>query len=821
MQFVRLISLLLCFAPFIARAQSNQIIYDDAIENYWQDYSWAAVNFANTSPVHSGSDSISVVDTTSSYEALYLHHDPQSTVPYASLRFWICVPTNGGTPVQVAATRSGNAQALVLPAGLAQNAWTQVTIPLANLGVANVADFDGFWIQNITGGPLTFYVDDISLVAALPPAQVVINVNAASAIRTLDARLYGVNTDVWDNQLGTPATVSLLGAMGAEYLRFPGGSMADDYNWQTNRTGSTGYHWFSNIATFAPLASSLGAQACITVNYGSGTPEQASAFVAWCNASATNTTALGTDSMGRNWQTAGYWAAMRGASPLATDDGYNFLRIAHPAPFAFAYWEVGNENYGAWENDLHGAIGSGLSGVAYDPYTYAQSFAVFFAKMHAVDPTIHIGAPAVPGEDSYGVGTHAVANPNEGGSTHTGWTPVLLATLKTLGVTPQFLVDHIYPQEPGAETDSVLLQASSTAPSDAANLRAMITNYFGSGGSAIELQMTELNSVSYNPGKQSVSLVNGLFLADTIGQTSGTEFNSCMWWNLRNGSDSTQNNSASLYGWRLFGDYGMLATGDRSDTPLNTPYPSYYAAKLLTHWARGGDTIVSASSNYYLVSAYAARLANGNLALLVINKDPSSDFTAQIALANFLPGSVTASMYSYGKANDLANADLTSSTVSNVGATLTATFPSYSMSVIVLQQPQSFALWQSLNFTAVQLANTAFSGPDADPFQRGIPNLLQYALGLTPGTASASALPVFGQLNVGGKNYLTLTFTKPLTIGDVRYNVQVSSDVQTWNSGSGYAVRVDNGTTNHAVFRDATAIGDTPRHYMRLQITMP
>ena len=36
----------------------------------------------------------------------------------------------------------------------------------------------------------------------------------------------------------------------------------------------------------------------------------------------------------------------------------------------------------------------------------------------AVDPTIAIGAPVVTGEDSYGIGTHPVPNPNQGGTTH-------------------------------------------------------------------------------------------------------------------------------------------------------------------------------------------------------------------------------------------------------------------------------------------------------------------------------------------------------------------------------------------------------------------
>ena len=36
------------------------IIYDDALENGWENWGWATLNYTNTSPVHSGSDSISV-----------------------------------------------------------------------------------------------------------------------------------------------------------------------------------------------------------------------------------------------------------------------------------------------------------------------------------------------------------------------------------------------------------------------------------------------------------------------------------------------------------------------------------------------------------------------------------------------------------------------------------------------------------------------------------------------------------------------------------------------------------------------------------------
>jgi hypothetical protein len=86
---------------------------------------------------------------------------------------------------------------------------------------------------------------------------------------------------------------------------------------------------------------------------------------------------------------------------------------------------------------------------------------------------------------------------------------------------------------------------------------------------SVELVCTENNSVYSNPGKQTTSLVNGLFYADSVGQILQTEFNTLMWWILRNAQETGNNNSPSLYGWRQYGDYGMLSG-------QNDPYPTYY-----------------------------------------------------------------------------------------------------------------------------------------------------------------------------------------------------------------------------------------------------
>ena len=800
----------------------SQTVYDDALENGWQNYGWATLNYANTSPVH-GTSGTSIRVDAGAYEALYLHHDSFDSTPYTSLTFWIHGGTVGGQTLQLQAHVNGNALAAVAVPAPQANTWQQVTISLASLSAQAQGSFDGFWLQNTTGSTLpTFYVDDIALVANAPPASVAVQVNAGSVIRQVDGRIFGVNTAIWDAQLGTTTNRALLAQIGVGSLRYPGGSSSDDYDWQLDRSVSNNsFQWASPFPTFAILAAGLNAQPYLTVNYGSGTPEQAAAWVAYANGSPASTLALGTDAKGRNWQTVGYWAALRVAAPLATDDGYNFLRVSHPAAFAFRYWEVGNECYGSWETDQHGST---FPGSPQDPYTYAQNFAVFRQKMLAVDPTIHLGAVVISGQDSYGNGQHAVTNPVDG-TTHTGWTPVVLANLKSLGALPQFLILHDYPQEPGAESDAGLLAVAATmAATDAAGLRTMLTDYIGgASASGIELALTEVNSVSYNPGKQSVSLVDGLFAAEMLAGLAGTEFNACQWWDLRNGDTEGTNDSSALYGWRSFGDYGLVASGDRSDTALNTPYPSYRAAELLTHWANVGDRIVSASSNYALLTIHAAERANGDLCLLIINKDPANSVTAQFTLSGFVPGASTATVYQYGKSNDLNNADFSTGTLSGVSGSFSGTFPSYSMTVLDLARPATpYTTWQSSHFTAAQLADPAVSGDFADPDEDGIVNLLEYALNLDPLTASRAGLPVAAPATQNGTTNLTLTYTEVKAATDLTYVVEVSADLVTWNSGSAYTATVavlDQGTTEQVTTRDLTAISAAaPRRFMRLRV---
>jgi uncharacterized repeat protein (TIGR03803 family) len=138
----------------------------------------------------------------------------------------------------------------------------------------------------------------------------------------------------------------------------------------------------------------------------------------------------------------------------------------------------------------------------------------------------------------------------------------------------------------------------------------------------------------------------------------------------------------------------------------------------------------------------------------------------------------------------------------------------------------SFATWQSLWFSQAQLANPAISADTANPSGDGIPNLMKYALNLNPLVSATTGLPVGAIMNIGGTNYLTLTYTQAVWAADLTYTPQVSGDLKTWNSGAGYLTTVSvtpngDGLTETVVVQDLTPVAGGPPQFIRLMIVGP
>lgn len=633
-----------------AQAQSNLSIYTDNLVNGFQDWSWAAHNLANTSPVHSGSYSISVTDVAwtgiSFYQAGFNSYEGGFNLSgYTNFSFWANGGSRGGQQLQMYVQYGATSGSTVLLSPLPTNSWRQYAVPLSTLGVAGVTNAFRFNIVLTSNGPTnTYYLDDIQLTTSPGPSVVHVNLNANQVLRAADSRWFGLNTAVWDGDFDSSDTTGLLREVGATFLRFPGGSLSDQYHWATGTTLTNTWQWATSFSNFVHVVTNVGVQPIITVNYGTGTPAEAAAWVA-------------------NSKANGY---------------------------SFKYWEIGNECYGTWETDSNTFPN--------DPYTYAVRAQQYIQQMKAADPTIKIGVVAAPGEDSYvNYPAITVTNPLTG-LVHSGWTPILLTTLKSLGVTPDFMINHRYQEysasysSESSDCDALLLQSSPAWAGDAADLRAQITAYIGSAGTNIELLATENNSDSGAQGRQSTSLVNALYYADSLAQLMQTEFNSFIWWDLRNGSDTSGSFDPTLYGWRNNGDLGVV------DSTTNR-YPAFYAAKLMQHFVESGGSILSATSDFSLLSAYASRHADGSVSLLVINKDLAASLNTQLTLAGFVPGT-NATMYTYGIPQDNAaeigsgSPDILLTNATVAAPTFNYTFPPYSLTLFTLYPtaPQLAAL---------------------------------------------------------------------------------------------------------------------------------
>jgi alpha-N-arabinofuranosidase len=150
-------------------------------------------------------------------------------------------------------------------------------------------------------------------------------------------------------------------ALRPAFIRWPGGNVAQDYHWQwgvgprDQRPTWTNLSWKNepepgDFGTDELIAFSraVGAEPSLTVNVQGrgGTPEEAAAWVEYCNGPATS-----------------HYGAMRAMH-------------GHPEPFGVKYWEIGNEIWGDWVR--------GHS----DAATYAHNYRRYVDAMRRADPTI-------------------------------------------------------------------------------------------------------------------------------------------------------------------------------------------------------------------------------------------------------------------------------------------------------------------------------------------------------------------------------------------------------------------------------------------------
>jgi alpha-L-arabinofuranosidase len=465
--------------------------------------------------------------------------------------------------------------------------------------------------------------DSSSAASSDTPASV--SIDARAPLQVLSSIAVGVNAAAWDGDLVDSRVPDLIEDAGVQLMRYPGGSTSNNYHWISNTPDDPNVGGTDPSANFDAFMSVVGrarARAMITVNYGSGTATEAADWVRYANG-----------------------GCGRYNGPVPTYPGAS--RRGHD--YGIRYWEIGNELYG---DGTYGATWE-VNHKAHDPATYAQGVVEYSAAMKAVDPSIRIGAVlTAPGNWPHGQTNEASPKP---------WNDTVLA--KACG-SLDFVSVHWYPQGPSGESDADLLaspqngQATAVSytpsiPEMVATLKAELAQYCGAHAKAIQIMVTETNSVSYNPGKQTTSLTNALFLSDQVMTWLENGVTNVDWWALHN-SPFDGNADPALYGEYSFGDYGILSRGSTSsggavEPPAQTPFPAYYGLQMLSHLGHAaGSQSLAASSSVPLVTSHAVKQVNGKIHVLLINKDPSAAYSVSVSLSG-ASARGNARVFSYGK----------------------------------------------------------------------------------------------------------------------------------------------------------------------------
>lgn len=564
----------------------------------------------------------------------------------------------------------------------------------------------------------------VPLILAVVPIEAQLKTTVKVEPAQQKAMLYttslGAVADRWDVNAYDAATIRLLQDAGITNLRVPGNNGIDSlYHWSTGTITNPytddrapAFPREKMFPAVVPVIEQLGT-AIVSVNYGTnlaggggGEPMEAAAWVAYANGDPSNTQAIGKDSAGNDWKTVGFWAGLRASKPLATDDGYNHLRIGHPASLGILLWTVGNE---PWWNGFYGqarTIGSDADASG----KYGES----------VSPEVDLRAGKVPNSKEWGRHQH---NTGVGPSVYGAAVVQYVKAMKA--VDPKILVGAFVLQPPyandadqmGKNWNAEVLKAACTSMDFSAatfwegNIQPATTDTMDE-EDLLTLARDPMDATRYFPGGNRLHYDLSQLGHDLLEKYKKfcpanhqpplaiTNLGISEWFPYKNPAAGALFSADAITTLLESGAFTVVwapihapahALSPSFLDSNNQPQPAYYGVKLIHQIARPGDVFIGASSEadpgLVPLAVHAVKRRDGGLSLLFINKDQARSVTATVSVNGYSYAS-KGTRYDYGKATIDAGKQIMETPVDNLGSTFTVEVPRYGITAIVIPKAQ-------------------------------------------------------------------------------------------------------------------------------------
>jgi hypothetical protein len=439
----------------------------------------------------------------------------------------------------------------------------------------------GFFMENwipVKAPSLDTYEEVSSPITA---PQFTVQLHAADTVAKILPSLFGNNINPWlGKKLMTDEDYGIkhLKDLQISFLRLPGGNWSNKFLWdgivhwnllygyRDRLSGRPNQSWTLTADDMTNMAVKIGAepQICVNLSLARYIP--------------------GPDSIEQAAHYAAEW--------VRHVNGELGLNVR--------YWEVGNENYGDWQE---GHIGNNRLDGTY----YGKAFCIFADSMKAADPTIKIGAVVVERD-----------NGNASGG-YRWWMRDMLPLIQDKA---DYLVYHEYftwKSNINDVTVEEMIDALPLIENAKTAIEDMVEKYTDKPRGHFPITITEYN---VRAGMKDNQAISAIFNAMALAEFARNEYGLINLWNIANGYDDVE------------GDQGIL-TVDNPHIRDYTPHPTFYTYYLYRQMC--GDVLLkTTTSDQSLLYTAATSFSGGEKSLLLVN--PSDEnFTIEVELEDFNP----------------------------------------------------------------------------------------------------------------------------------------------------------------------------------------
>jgi hypothetical protein len=377
--------------------------------------------------------------------------------------------------------------------------------------------------------------------------------------------------------------------------------------------------------------------------------------------------------------TADYGTGKLCSGPGDPTEAADWVTEASALGVTVSHMTVGNEEFGSWETDNHS---SPHNGATYAAAVGGPSDGGYYELIKAASPNTLVGVDVDPD--------------------YAPWDQDVMS-----GASYDYVEYHKYPETPGQESDSYLV--NSGAQYITGRINAIKSELAKWGTPDTPIYVGEIGGPYSNPGKQSWSITQGLYAGQVLGEMMNDGVTRLTWWiGFGNCNGTAGNVKASIYGWQDFGGYNVFSDGPNDPTgncpgagPMGTMSPTARAFQLFSNVAVTGENVLTATptGDTKNVRAYAATHSGGTaLVLFNVSETFSEPVTVTLSGESNSPG---VTVITYDKAlYDLSGsptgffpdpagtstwASPTTTTLGAQSLPLTLTLTPWSMNVVIIQ----------------------------------------------------------------------------------------------------------------------------------------